>query len=191
MPHESIILNEKNERHTLFAYWLVEQYGIDYLSRGSGVLDVAGGNGMLSQALTDLDVPTVLLDPVPRCAGIPTIIKEALYGDGSHLTDRKDHVSSKIENCSIIVGMHPDQATEPIVDMALRLNKCFAILPCCVMPSLFTMRRQPCGDPVRSYNSFCLYLLNKADGEQFQVAYLPFIGRNKVIYQELQQSEVT
>ena len=87
----STILNEKTERHIIFANWLVEKYGVDYLSRGSGVLDVAGGNGKLSQALVNLGVPTVLLDPVPRCTDIPTtfIIPNALYGDGSHLTDRQ------------------------------------------------------------------------------------------------------
>jgi hypothetical protein len=183
-------LNEKTERHTLFANWLVEKYGVEYLSRGSGVLDVAGGNGRLSQAFADLGVPTILLDPVPRCSSISTtvIIPKALYGDGSHLTDNNNDTGRLVQNCSVIVGMHPDQATEPIVDMALKLQKEFAILPCCVMPRLFPARRQPSGDPVRSYNSFCQYLLEKADGKHFQVDYLPFIGRNKVIYQQLEQS---
>ena len=32
----------------------------------------------------------------------------------------------------IIIGMHPDQATEVIVDMALKYRKPFALVPCCV-----------------------------------------------------------
>ena len=32
----------------------------------------------------------------------------------------------------LIIGMHPDQATEPIVDMALKYLKPFAVVPCCV-----------------------------------------------------------
>jgi hypothetical protein len=84
--------------------------------------------------------------------------------------------------------MHPDQATEAIVDTALRLNVPFAVLPCCVMPSLFPNRRKKgrngkVGDPVRSYSRFCEYLLDKApEGESFHVDHLPFVGRNKVIF---------
>ena len=32
----------------------------------------------------------------------------------------------------VIIGMHPDQATESIVDMALKYHKPFAVIPCCV-----------------------------------------------------------
>ena len=30
--------------------------------------------------------------------------------------------------------MHPDEATEPIVDKAISERKPFAVVPCCVMP---------------------------------------------------------
>ena len=36
--------------------------------------------------------------------------------------------------CDVVVGMHPDQATEPILDFALKHKKPFAIVPCCVFP---------------------------------------------------------
>jgi len=50
--------------------------------------------------------------------------------------------------------MHADQATEPCVDLALRNGVPFAVLPCCVMPTLFPLRRQRRnGQPVRSYRS--------------------------------------
>lgn len=58
--------------------------------------------------------------------------------------------------------------------------------PCCVMPSLFPYRvqRRYNNNPVRSYSAFCRYLLDMApsDDEEFLVDYLPFVGRNKVIY---------
>ena len=58
--------------------------------------------------------------------------------------------------------------------------------PCCVMPSLFPYRvqRRYNNNPVRSYSAFCRYLLDMApsDNEEFLVDYLPFVGRNKVIY---------
>ena len=37
-----------------------------------------------------------------------------------------------VRNCSIVVGMHPDQAAEHIVDFALAMGKPFAVIPCCV-----------------------------------------------------------
>ena len=56
------------------------------------------------------------------------------------------------------------------------------------MPSLFPNRvqRRYNNDPVRSYSAFCQYLLDMAPSEEekdkFEVDYLPFVGRNKVIY---------
>lgn len=49
---------------------------------------------------------------------------------------------------SLSVGMHSDQATEWIVDFALARGKPFAVVPCCVCPSVFPSRRTPAGDPV-------------------------------------------
>jgi len=191
-------LAAKSERHSIFASWLIDTYGLKFLSSGSGVLDVAGGNGKLSAALLDLGVrAVVLLDPKPRlrdCATTKeheqrlTVIAEALHDDGSHLTSRKDDIAERIRQCSIVVGMHPDQATEPIVDLSQRLEVPFALLPCCVMPSLFPCRRQRSNSdmPVRSYRTFCRYLLDKApEGLQYQEDHLAFVGRNKVIYSTL------
>lgn len=42
--------------------------------------------------------------------------------------------SKHLQTCSIIVGLHPDQATDAIVDCALQLGKPFAAVPCCVFP---------------------------------------------------------
>ncbi|KAG0223217.1 hypothetical protein BGW41_005682 [Actinomortierella wolfii] len=47
------------------------------------------------------------------------------------------------EEASILVGLHPDQATEPIVRMALRLRKPFAVIPCCVFSRDNPHRRLP------------------------------------------------
>jgi hypothetical protein len=54
--------------------------------------------------------------------------------------------------------MHPDQATEPIVDAAIELGKPFAVVPCCVFPELFPERRTKDGDSVRTYVQFLDYL---------------------------------
>ena len=184
--HEDFYLHDKTERHRMFAKWLVNKYGAEKLATASGVLDVAGGSGELSLALLELGVPAVLLDPKARCSDerIPVVAK-ALNGDGSDLLDSKDEtIRERLEQCSLVAGMHPDQATEAIVDLSERLGVPFALLPCCVMPSLFPHRRQKRhGDPVRSYSSFCQYLLDKApEGSEYHIDHLPFVGRNKIIF---------
>ena len=160
----------------------------------------------MSRALQERGVPTILLDPKPRIQsceqqGNIRVIAKALVGDGSDLLtppnddDDNDDTAVLIRQCSFIAGMHPDQATEAIVDLSQRLGVPFALLPCCVMPSLFPLRRQNKGqgEPIRSYSAFCQYLLDKAPAkgegqyqprqqQKYHVGHLPFVGRNKIIY---------
>ena len=94
-----------------------------------------------------------------------------------------DFVDKHMDICkgaSCFVGMHPDQATEAIVDTAFKLNKPFAIVPCCVYPSLFPNRKLSTGQGVKRYNSFLQYLREK--DTRIMQASLPFLGRNKVLY---------
>ena len=92
-----------------------------------------------------------------------------------------------VSSAAAIVGMHSDAATEPIVDLAMRLGVPFAVIPCCVLPNLFPNRTVRAGkglrQNVRSYRAFCQYLLEKApSSEPFQTANLSFAGKNKVIF---------
>eukprot|EP00535_Pseudo-nitzschia_heimii_P006406 CAMPEP_0197189358 /NCGR_PEP_ID=MMETSP1423-20130617/19620_1 /TAXON_ID=476441 /ORGANISM="Pseudo-nitzschia heimii, Strain UNC1101" /LENGTH=526 /DNA_ID=CAMNT_0042641445 /DNA_START=255 /DNA_END=1832 /DNA_ORIENTATION=+ len=176
---------DRKERHRIFAEWLVKIYGANFLSTGSGVLDVAGGNGALGHELWKLGVKSTLLDPDPRCdpKTVPfKVISEPLIGDGSDLTEERQYVDTThpnkseqkqqvrqiVRSCSIMAGMHPDEATEAVIDTSLRLGKPFAILPCCVFRNLNPERkekrkqkREAAGgtDPFRSYSTFCRYLL--------------------------------
>uniref|UniRef100_A0A6U5HNL6 Uncharacterized protein n=1 Tax=Calcidiscus leptoporus TaxID=127549 RepID=A0A6U5HNL6_9EUKA len=65
---------------------------------------------------------------------------------------------------SVVIGMHPDEATEPIVDAALAHGKPFAVLPCCVFPKSNTHRACRNGLPVLSHEQFCTYLQEKHPG---------------------------
>jgi hypothetical protein len=56
-------LQSHGRRATLFAQWLVETFGLESLCSGAGVLDVAGGKGLLAFALCQLGVPATVLDP--------------------------------------------------------------------------------------------------------------------------------
>ena len=52
-----------------------------------------------------------------------------------------DHAASVVRNADLIVGMHPDQAVDAIVDAALYQNISFFVVPCCVFPREFPHRR--------------------------------------------------
>jgi hypothetical protein len=196
-------LHNRRERHSVFAKWLVEKFGVEVLSAGSGVLDVAGGKGELCQALFDLGVRNAtLLDPQPRCNPEKApfqVIRKSLIGDASDLTndENDERISRLVRTCSFVAGMHPDGATEAIIDLSLRLGVPFAILPCCYSRKLFPIKpleqQKPRDnqrqngtksvDPHQSYSIFCQHLVEKAPiGMTFQVENLPFQGRNKVIY---------
>jgi hypothetical protein len=92
-------------------------------------------------------------------------------------------LSSVIQECDLLIGMHADSATECIADVALKHNKPFVIVPCCVFPNLFQKRyltKEGNKVPVRSYEQFCEYLLQK--DSRFHMTELPFEGRNIAIW---------
>merc|ERR1711862_968019 len=74
-------------------------------------------------------------------------------GDDSSLYDEWSWGDLKflLENCSCVVGMHPDQAAEGIVDFALRMKKPFALLPCCVYSKQFPKKKTSDGKHVTNY----------------------------------------
>jgi len=90
---------------------------------------------------------------------------------------------------SIVVGMHPDQATEPIVRAALREGKPFAVVPCCVFPKSNPHRRLR-GKAVESHGDFCEYLesLGAVEGggasgvQRSAISSLAFEGRNVIVH---------
>jgi hypothetical protein len=94
-----------------------------------------------------------------------------------------------VATSSILVGMHPDQVTEAIIDIALAYRKPFAVVPCCVFAELFPDRQvsdttatQSEGrfKSVQTYEEFIKYLCSKDSGiHKFD---LPFWGRSTVLF---------
>ena len=193
----------------IFAQFVLDQFGASTLGTGT-VLDVAAGAGRLSAALSELyaaqgaDAATGRngedeegggggggrgrggSSPL-RCTLVePTARKETVLATGCALvTEHFDegfaarHVTL-MRDCSILIGLHPDEATEAIVDMALAHGKPFAIVPCCVYPTLFPGRRLHSGQSVRTYRGLVHYL--KAKHPDVETARLPFEGRNRVLF---------
>lgn len=91
-----------------------------------------------------------------------------------------------VENCTLMIGIHADGATEAIVDIALHYRKPFIVVPCCVFPNLFKERMvssyidgKETLVPVRNHDQLCRYLANK--DSHFTIETLPFEGRNIAI----------
>jgi len=59
---DAIAIAPKVDRHTIFASWIVDTFGGLAALQG-GVVDVAGGKGHLSNAITAQGVPCTLVDP--------------------------------------------------------------------------------------------------------------------------------
>ncbi|CAJ1329812.1 unnamed protein product [Effrenium voratum] len=179
----------KRQRAWSFAAWLVQRYGHEALQ--NGVLDVAGGQGDLSWVLSvEKGIPCTLVDPALRRDGaLKSWQRRALRKRGwqeafSHLAvsfEEKNFDSgghqALLASASLVVGLHPDEATEAIVDLALRYGRKFAVVPCCVFAQLFPHRRAPGGEEVRTLSQFCAYL--RAKDARIQEAMLDFEGRNK------------
>ncbi|KAF0719785.1 Aste57867_784 [Aphanomyces stellatus] len=179
----------KSARARIFCEWLVATFGEARLGVGSGVLDIAGGRGDLSFELWNKrQIPATLVEPrlrKPRKEHFKHVqlTQESLSPqiqaclDAATMADHR----TLFADCSLLVGMHPDEATEAIVDMALALKKPFAIVPCCVMSRLFPDRRTADdGQLVATYDVFVRYL--HAKHPQIQSTFLPFAGKNQVLF---------
>lgn len=172
----------KEERHEIFARWLVETFGASELRAGGGVVDVGGGKGHIAaQLVREHAIPTTVIDPASlgpdarqlaaaphpllhHVRGIVTLrtcegLAHAEGAEGGPRDDEAAAILNALRAASVIIGMHPDQATDPIVHAALALGKPFATVPCCVFPSLFPERRLRAGQGVTSTSGLCTYLV--------------------------------
>mmetsp|Transcript_20549 Transcript_20549/g.29810 ORF Transcript_20549/g.29810 Transcript_20549/m.29810 type:complete len:485 (-) Transcript_20549:33-1487(-) len=149
-----------------------------------------------SKALSRTDGATSeITNPSKVSSSINNNSNEVLLQDASIVR------SILLHDVNLIVGFHPDQATEACIDLALLLRIPFAIVPCCVFPSEFPNRFYDCdeeedekkGDDddvssfsssgkeektvkrrkkVKSYNDFIIYLKRKH--EKIKMDYLDF-----------------
>ena len=91
-----------------------------------------------------------------------------------------DEILDVIIHCSCIVGLHPDEATGAIADLALALGKPFVIIPCCVHTKLFPFRKLKNGMPITNHKLLIQWLREKHP--LIAQLVIPFKGKNRVLY---------
>lgn len=98
---------------------------------------------------------------------------------GRDITADPARVADALLSCSLLLGLHPDQALGPTLELATALRKPFAVVPCCVYAKAFPQRRLRSGAAVRSYEQLLQWV---SEWPGVQRSELPFSGRNTVFY---------
>lgn len=173
----------KSLRSKIFATWLMETIKLD--ANTDRVLDVAGGKGQLSVELAKMgSIPCTVIDPVVRKRlKMKQLVKhnKPVPQFRAHCFRRDDSDTMQaLADCTCLIGLHPDEPTEDIVDLALQHNKSFAVVPCCVFPSFFPTRKLESGEFVNTYEQFLEYLMQKDN--RIEKSTLSLEGKNQVIY---------
>ena len=188
--HEGDPINEEDKYHkglrnSEFADFLVEKFGLENIKKGF-VLDIAGGKGLVSFFLTvKYGLKCKIVDP--RGATLPKSRKKELKKKKIIIEEERkmftlDTCDELIKGCSLIVGMHPDEATVDIVDVALSKKINFAVVPCCVFHKKFPDRKLKNGKEVVEYPDIIQFILEK--DPDLKTDFLNIKGRNKVIYKK-------
>ena len=188
--HEGDPLNiddkyNKSLRNSEFANFLVDKFGLENIKKGF-VLDIAGGKGLVSFFLTTVyGIRCKIIDP--RGASLPKSRRKELKKKKIQIEENRkmftlDTCDELIKGCSLIVGMHPDEATVDIVDVALAKKINFAVVPCCVFHNKFPDRKLKSGKEVVEYPDIIQFILEK--DSSLKIDFLNIKGRNKVIYKK-------
>jgi hypothetical protein len=183
----------KSKRNQEFVDFLVNKFGLEYLKTGL-VLDIAGGKGFVSYNFQYLyNIESIVVDP--RGVTLPKKYKKRLDEKNLFIKEVRnifdeDNIPSKeiMNKCKLIVGMHPDEATVSIVKVALKYNINFAIVPCCVFPTIFKDRFLNSGQFVVDYTHLISYIEEICFPKKVNTHFLKIEGRNKVLYTDIQNN---
>jgi hypothetical protein len=112
-------------RFTVFADFIAEHVR----DRSVRIADVAAGKGALTWALRERGFRHIVpFEPAPRRGGQVTRL-------GMQVRDFRPELA---EGFDLLVGMHPDAATDCILDGAARSGASVVVSPCCVRPNVWT-----------------------------------------------------
>lgn len=136
--------------------------GRNWPDRMLRIADVAGGKGGLHAALYQRGYPNVVTFDKRRNRANPAR-SHYRYGWFDE---------SVTEPFDLILGMHPDEATDVAMAYALERGLPYAVVPCCVKPMVW-----PFGG--HEYGDWLSHLARKGGSRQ---AALPITGRNVVLF---------
>jgi hypothetical protein len=190
----------RRQRAQVFAQFVLQTFGVEALT--PGVLDVAGGRGEVAMALAEAGVSALVIDPREHAGCLNPRLRRIMkkqnlsklqawhifFPPGVEcLQSEEAKVFAPMMNqAQVVLGLHPDEATEGIVNWAIEHRRGFCIVPCCVFARLFPGRRLV--DPsvaagsrqVRTHQDLCTYLLRKHRG--IRCTELNFEGMNTCLW---------
>ena len=152
-------------RHDLFARFIATQVP----DRSARIADVAAGKGYLSFALRHLGYRNVVpFEPAPRKGGQVTRLG----------MQARNFTPSLAAGFDVLVGMHPDEATDCILDAAATTGAKAIVCPCCAKPTAWAYWGAKC-----AYNEWVAHLEKQSArrGLVLRRDVLPMNGRSLVL----------
>lgn len=118
-----------------FARFIAETFPAAYR-----VADIAGGRGDLAFWLREMGKRPVIIDPRPSTFSrrrIHRALRKEAVRTGRLVHIERQQVAIEdidLRAFDLLAALHPDEATEPALRVALAHGIDFAIVPCCVFP---------------------------------------------------------
>lgn len=138
------------------------------------IADIAGGKGYLQIALKEKGYHNIITFDKRKKK------KRAPFGN---LNFRYQFFNSNIkEEFDLLVGLHPDEATDVIITEAIKRNIPFIVCPCCVKPYAIMFNQQ------YNFTNWINHLKRIAikAGYRIKENYLKMTGKNLVLIGKLQ-----
>ena len=135
------------------------------------IADIAGGKGQLQIELHKLGYDVTTYDKRH------TRVSRNLKYKYSYFND------SIKEKYSLLVGLHPDEATDIIITQAIKRKIPFCVIPCCILPYATIYKGDTNRTSKNAYRSWINHLKQVAESNKYKVILfeLPMKGKNIVI----------
>jgi hypothetical protein len=154
-------------RFDLFAKFILKNFPPEKYQR---VADIAGGKGYLQTALRSYGYNVTTFDKRKGRKNRPNRFQYQ-YRFFDHRIE---------EEFDLLVGMHPDEATDIIIAEAARRKTAYAIVPCCIKPTVSKMKFTN----AYNYTNWIKHLKDFAKELKLTVnkAYLRMTGKRLILY---------